>query len=116
MLITAYVKHIYRLKLKFLKPLQRTSQFNKFSTVVMFKIGTLCYTHMQVAPLSTIFSLLVEGSLLSCSCLVSGQHKLRAFMCFIDDEVESTPDFRGSLFFITNKLWIVQKVHHSTKF
>jgi hypothetical protein len=37
---------------------------------------------------------LVEGSLLLCTCLVSGWHKLWAFTRFFDNEDDTTPDFR----------------------
>jgi hypothetical protein len=47
-----------------------------------------------MAPLSTVSLPLVEGSLLVCTCLVSGWHKLWAFMRFLDDEHDTTPDFR----------------------
>jgi hypothetical protein len=37
----------------------------------------------------------IEGSLLVCTCLASGWHNLRAFMCFLADEDDTTPDFKG---------------------
>jgi hypothetical protein len=46
-------------------------------------------------PLSAVFLPLVEGSLLVCTCLVSGWQKLWAFMHFLDDEDDTIPDFRG---------------------
>jgi hypothetical protein len=58
-------------------------------------LGSLIHHHVQVAPLSTVFLLLVEGSLLVCTCLVSEWHKLWTFIRFLDDEDDSTPDFRG---------------------
>jgi hypothetical protein len=42
-----------------------------------------------------VFLPLAEGSLLVCTCLVSGWHKLWVFMHFLDDEDDTTPDFRG---------------------
>jgi hypothetical protein len=50
--------------------------------------------HVRVAPLSTVFLPLVEGSLLVCTCLVSGW-QMWAFMRFLDDEGDTTTDFRG---------------------
>jgi hypothetical protein len=49
---------------------------------------------MRVAPLSTVFLPLVEGSLRICTCLVNGWHKLWDFTHFLDDEDDTTPDFR----------------------
>jgi hypothetical protein len=48
-----------------------------------------------VAPLSTVFLPLAERSLLVCTCLLSGWHKLWAFTRFLEDEDDTTPDFRG---------------------
>jgi hypothetical protein len=36
-----------------------------------------------------------EGSLLVCTCLVSGWHKLWAFTRFLDNEDDTTLNFRG---------------------
>jgi hypothetical protein len=58
--------------------------------LVMFKTGALL-----VAPMSTVFLPLVEGSLLVCTCVVSGWHKLWALTRFLDVEDDTNPDFRG---------------------
>jgi hypothetical protein len=45
--------------------------------------------------LSFVLVSLVEGSLLVCTCLVSGCHKLWTLARFLDGEDDTTPDFRG---------------------
>jgi hypothetical protein len=63
----------------------------------MFKTGTSRFfdsPSYASVTLSMVFLQLTEGNLLVCICLVSGWHKLWAFVNFLGDD-DITPDFRG---------------------
>jgi hypothetical protein len=68
--------------------------FQRLSCLKLLLCGSSTHHHVQVAPLSMVLPL-VEVSLLVCSCLVSGWHKLWAFTHFLDNEDYTTPDIRG---------------------
>jgi hypothetical protein len=59
---------------------------------------------------------LVEGSLLVCTCSVSGWHKLWAFTHFLDDEDDTTPDFRDFYISHEKKLRTVDKASSTKMF
>jgi hypothetical protein len=62
----------------------------------MFKTGALRFFNSPPCASGTtvVFLPLVEDSLLVCTCLISGWHKLWAFMHFLDSEDDTTPHFR----------------------
>jgi hypothetical protein len=79
--------------------------------LVMFRTGASWFD-TPCASGATVNSLLTtkKRNLLVCTCLVSGWHKLSAFMHFLDDDDDDDDDddtnlnFRGFIFLMKNKL------------
>jgi hypothetical protein len=65
--------------------------------LVMLKTGAWQFFDSPCASGTTVDSLVTTSrrQLAFCTCLVSGWHKLWAFTLFLDDEDDTTPDFRG---------------------
>jgi hypothetical protein len=81
-----------------------TSVFSYASCLKLVLHGFSTNHHVRVALLLMVLPL-VEGSLLVCTCVVSAWHNLWVFTHFLDDEADTTPDFRG--FFISHEKQIV---------